>query len=83
MSHRGSRHLDKETQPTEKGPAPAKLRYRSGLIAEAMLTTDRSEIRIAAGAKQIDASPALISRVFQRLTGLQILEEHGAGPNRS
>ena len=72
----------KEAQPAERTPIPAKLRDRSGLIAEALLK-DRREIRVAAIAKSTNVSPALVSRVFQRLTALQILEEQGAGPNRS
>ncbi len=72
----------KETQPSERTPVPAKLRDRSGLIAEALLK-DRSEIRVATMAKSTNVSPALVSRVFKRLTELQILEEQGAGPNRS
>jgi hypothetical protein len=74
----------KEAQPAERTPIPAKLRNRSGLIAEVLLNTqDRHEIRVAAMARSTDVSPALVSRVFRRLTGLQILEEKGAGPNRS
>jgi hypothetical protein len=74
----------KEAQPAERTPTPAKLRDRSGLIAEALLNTpDRHEIRVAAMAKSTNVSTALVSRVFQRLTGLQILEEQGAGPKRS
>jgi hypothetical protein len=72
----------KEAQPAERTPVPAKLRDHSGLIAEALLK-DRREIRVATMAKSTNVSPALVSRVFKRLTGLQILEEQGAGPNRA
>jgi hypothetical protein len=71
----------KEAQPTERTPVPAKLRDHSGLIAEALLK-DRRKIRVATMAKLTNVSPALVSRVFKRLTGLQIMEEQGAGPNR-
>jgi hypothetical protein len=72
----------KEAQPAEKTPFPAKLRDHSGLIAEALLNGCR-EIRVASMAKLTHVSPALVSRVFKRLTRLQIIEEQGAGPNRS
>jgi predicted transcriptional regulator len=60
-----------------------RLRDRSGLIAEAVLTSPRAdELRLALIVKQTNVSSGLASRIFRRLTDLAILTEQGAGPNR-
>ena len=60
-----------------------RLRDRSGLIAEAVLTSSRAdELRLASIVKQTNVSSGLVSRLFRRLTDLEILTERGAGPNR-
>ena len=61
-----------------------RLRDRSGLIAEALLTSSRaSDLRLSSIVKQANVSSGLASRLFRRLTDLGILTEHGGGPNRS
>jgi len=63
---------------------PTRLRERTGLVAEALLqASPRHTIRLSSISKKANVSAALVSRVFQRLTELGLLEEHGAGPNRS
>ncbi len=60
-----------------------RLRDRSGLIAEAVLTSPRAdELRLSAIVKQTNVSSGLASRLFRRLTDLGILSEQGAGPSR-
>jgi hypothetical protein len=60
-----------------------RLRDRSGLIAEAVLTSPRAdELRLSTIVKQTNVSSGLASRLFRRLTDLGILTEHGGGPNR-
>jgi predicted transcriptional regulator len=60
-----------------------RLRDRSGLIAEAVLTSPRAdELRLASIVKQTNVSSGLASRLFRRLTDLGVLTEQGAGPNR-
>jgi len=61
----------------------ARLRQRSGLIAEVLLLAPQQE-RIQAGKliHQTGLSAALVSRVLQRLASLKLLEIYGAGPNR-
>jgi hypothetical protein len=65
-------------------PSPTRLRDRTGLVAEALLqSSPRHIIRLSSIYKKAAVSAALVSRVFQRLTELGLLEEHGAGPNRT
>lgn len=64
-------------------PSPSRLRDRTGLVAEALLqASSRDAVRLSLISKKANVSAALVSRVFQRLTALGLLEEHGAGPNR-
>ena len=64
-------------------PSPTRLRERTGLVAEALLqASPRHTIRLSSISEKAHVSAALVSRVFQRLTELGLLEEHGAGPNR-
>lgn|GEM_PF-1274695 len=61
----------------------ARLRDRSGLVAELLLLNFlREEIRLTNLAKQAHVSTALASRVLTRLAGLKLLDTHGAGPHR-
>jgi hypothetical protein len=65
-------------------PSPTRLRDRTGLVAEALLkSSPRQIIRLSSISKKAAVSAALVSRVFHRLTALGLLEEHGAGPNRT
>ncbi|SNT13435.1 hypothetical protein SAMN05421770_104318 [Granulicella rosea] len=47
-----------------------------------MQASPRHTIRLSAISKNANVSAALVSRVFQRLTALGLLQEHGAGPRR-
>jgi hypothetical protein len=61
----------------------ARLRDRSGLVAEILLLNLlHKEIRLANVAKQAHVSTALASRVLTRLSKLKLLDTHGAGPQR-
>jgi hypothetical protein len=61
----------------------ARLRDRSGLVAEILLLNLlHMEIRLANLAKQAHVSAALASRVLTRLTKLELLDTHGAGPRK-
>jgi len=61
----------------------ARLRDRSGLVAEILLLAFlRKEIRLANLAKQASVSTALASRVLARIAKLKLLDTHGAGPQR-
>ncbi len=61
----------------------ARLRDRSGLVAEILLLNLlHKEIRLANLAKQAHVSAALASRVLTRLSKLELLDTHGAGPQR-
>jgi hypothetical protein len=61
----------------------AKLRARSGLVVESILTFFRHEpIFIKTIAARAGVSPALAFRVLWRLSRLNLLEVHGSGPNR-
>jgi hypothetical protein len=72
-----------DAEQEESTSVPSRLRDRSGLIAEALLSMDQNcAIRVSAITKQTQVSAGLVSRVFRRLTNLGILDEHGAGPNR-
>lgn len=69
---------------TESDSARAKLIDRSGLIAEAILTSFfNRELRLGEVAKRAGVSSGLASRIFARLSGQNILEQEGAGPKRS
>ena len=73
-----------ERTSVPKAGSPTRLRDRTGLIAEALLTSPHLQpIRLASITKSAGVSSALVSRVFRRLTKSQVLEEHGNGPNRS
>lgn len=61
----------------------ARLRDRSGLVAEILLLNFlHKEIRLTNLAKQAHVSTALSSRVLTRLAELKLLDVHGAGPHR-
>jgi hypothetical protein len=61
----------------------ARLRDRSGLVAEILLLNLlHKEIRLTNAAKQAHVSTALASRVLTRLSKLKLLDTHGAGPQR-
>ena len=61
----------------------ARLRDRSGLVAEILLLNFlNKEIRLTNLAKQANVSTALASRVLARLAELKLLDVHGAGPHR-
>ena len=71
-------------QSTDSDSARAKLIDRSGLIAEVILTSFlNKELRLAAVAKRANVSSGLVSRIFTRLSSLNILMQEGSGPNRS
>jgi hypothetical protein len=62
----------------------ARLRGRSGLLAEALLTSPpREKIDLRTLARRAHASNALASRVLNRLSQMNLVEVHGAGPHRS
>jgi hypothetical protein len=62
----------------------ARLRGRSGLLAEALLTSrPKDRIVLGAIANRAHVSNALASRVLTRLSKINLIEVHGAGPNRS
>jgi hypothetical protein len=64
--------------------ARARLRDRSGLLAEALLTSPaREKIDLRTLAARAHASSALASRVLSRLSQINLVDVHGAGPNRS
>lgn len=63
--------------------ARARLRDRSGLLAEALLTSSpQDKIFLRAIAGNAHVSNALASRVLSRLSKNNLIEVHGAGPNR-
>ena len=61
----------------------ARLRDRSGLLAEALLTSSPKD-KIALGdiASRAHVSNALASRVLARLSKINLIEVYGAGPTR-
>ena len=74
--------LDPEHQP--ESAVRARLRDRSGLLAEALLTsTPKEKITLRTIANRARVSNALASRVLARLGKINLVEVHGAGPNRS
>jgi len=76
--------IDVRVEGAEREPAiRARLRDRSGLIAEILLlNVVHGEIRLANVVKQARVSAALASRVLTRLSNLKLVETHGAGPQR-
>lgn len=65
------------------GQIRARLRDRSGWLPEWILDAGpRDRIRLTDIAKQAGISTALASRLFRRLTELNVLEAQGAGPRR-
>lgn len=61
--------------------APARLRGKSGMLAEALLGMKRdSQISVADAAVRAGISTGLASRLLRRLTELRITERFGAGP---
>lgn len=73
--------VDLERRP--ESPARARLRDRSGLLAEALLMArpeDRIHLRTIA--KRAQVSTALASRVLNRLSKINLIQTHNAGPNR-
>lgn len=71
---------------SELRPRPAarsRLRDRSGLLAEALLiSSPHDKIFLRAIANHAHVSNALASRVLARLSKNNLIEIHGAGPNR-
>jgi len=71
----------------DRGPEPAvkaRLRDRSGLLAEALLISNpKDKITLRDIASRAHISNALASRILTRLSKLNLVEVHGAGPNRS
>jgi len=73
--------LNSERQP--ESPVRARLRERSGLLAEALLVSSAEDrITLRAIASRAHISNALASRVLTRLSKINLIEVHGAGPNR-
>lgn len=72
------------TQPRERtAKLPSRLRDKSGLIAEALLQRDQSDsVSLGELAETTGVSRGLVSRLFARLTDLEILETHGQPPRR-
>jgi DNA-binding transcriptional ArsR family regulator len=72
------------TQPRERtAKPPSRLRDKSGLIAEALLQRDQSDpVSLGELAETTGISRGLVSRLFARLTDLEILETHGQPPRR-
>jgi predicted transcriptional regulator len=61
----------------------ARLRQRSGLIAEVLLLTPlQGKIQAAKLIRQTGLSAGLVSRLLHRLARLKLLEINGGGPNR-
>jgi hypothetical protein len=70
-----------ERQP--ESAVRARLRDRSGLLAEALLiSSPKDKIALGAIARRAHVSNALASRVLTRLSKINLIEVHGAGPNR-
>lgn len=72
-----------DSERKDRSAVHAKLRARSGLVVESILTFFRHEpILIKTIAARAKVSPALVFRVLWRLSRLNLLEVHGSGPNR-
>ena len=71
------------SQESKSPSVRARLRKRSGLIAEVLLLAPRQQ-RAQAGnlVRQTGLSAGLVSRLLHRLASLKLLEIKGAGPNR-
>jgi len=75
--------IEEHGHQKEADSTKIRLRDRSGLIAEALLTSPKADdLRLASIVKRTNVSSGLASRLFRRLTDLGILTEHGGGPNR-
>ncbi len=73
--------LNSKRQP--ESTVRARLRDRSGLLAEALLISNpKDKIALGAIASRAHVSNALASRVLTRLSKINLIEVHGAGPNR-
>jgi hypothetical protein len=71
-------------QLADSDSARAKLIDRSGLIAEVILASFLNErLHLPVVAKRAHVSTGLVSRIFTRLSSLNILMQEGSGPNRS
>jgi hypothetical protein len=71
------------SESRSRAVARARLRDRSGLLAEALLTADPHQkivLRDLAGRAHV--SNALASRILARLAKDNLVQIHGAGPNR-
>ena len=72
-----------DSERKDRSAVQAKLRARSGLVVETILTVFQHEpILIKTIAARATVSPALAFRVLWRLSRLNLLEVHGSGPNR-
>jgi len=72
-----------DSERNNRSAVQAKLRARSGLVVESILTFFPHEpILIKTIASRASVSPALAFRVLWRLSRLNLLEVHGSGPNR-
>lgn len=72
-----------KSQEIPKRPA-AKLRARSALVAEALLSRPLSQpVRLDELTTETGLSQGLVSRLFARLTSMGILDAHGRGPQKN
>lgn len=72
-----------DSERKKRSSVQAKLRARSGLVVESIVTFFPHEpISIKTVASRVKVSPALVFRVLWRLSRLNLLEVHGSGPNR-
>ncbi len=72
-----------DSERKKRSAVQAKLRARSGLVVENIVTFFRHEpILIKTVASRAKVSPALVFRVLWRLSRLNLLDVHGSGPNR-
>jgi len=72
-----------DSERNNRSAIQAKLRARSGLVVETILTFFPHEpILIRTIALRAKVSPSLAFRVLWRLSRLDLLEVHGIGPNR-
>ena len=67
-----------------QGAMPGRLVGKSGVIAEVILEAGANRpLALGAAAKEAGVSKGLVSRVFRRLEGENILEVVGAGPRKT
>jgi hypothetical protein len=72
------------SQASDSNSARAKLIDRSGLVAEIILASFRNaELRLATIAERARVAIGLVSRIFARLSAMNILTYQGSGPHRS